>query len=162
MPPNALLVYGASGHGREIMSWADAAGTFDVLGFVDDDPATHGTSRVGHQVLGGFEWLAAAERELAEAAGLPAPFELTDEHRAKLQRVAVEETRLEGASASIVVPAAHTFIMNRRDVRRAGRRHGGPPVEVPDVGAAVATTREAGVRKRPGDGGVVQGHVDFL
>lgn len=33
-------------------------------------------------------------------------------------KVTVEETRLAGAAASVVVPAAHTFIMNRRDVRR--------------------------------------------
>lgn len=33
-------------------------------------------------------------------------------------KVTVGETRLAGAAASVVVPAAHTFIMNRRDVRR--------------------------------------------
>jgi hypothetical protein len=33
-------------------------------------------------------------------------------------KVTVDETRLPGATASIVIPAAHTFIMNRRDVRR--------------------------------------------
>jgi len=34
------------------------------------------------------------------------------------RKVRVEETRLAGAAAHVVVPAGHTFIMMRRDVRR--------------------------------------------
>ena len=93
-----LVVYGASGHGREIMSWVDAVGCeHDVLGFIDDDPATHGTHRVGHEVLGGFEWLE-SHPGIGVVLGLGAP---------EVKRRLVERLRPLGVSFPTVVhPAA--------------------------------------------------------
>ena len=86
------------------MSWVDAARAAgwecDVLGFVDDDPATHGSSRVGHEVQGGFEWLerTAAERELGVVVGLGAP---------EIKRRLVERLKPLGVSFPAVMhPAA--------------------------------------------------------
>jgi sugar O-acyltransferase (sialic acid O-acetyltransferase NeuD family) len=96
-----LVVYGASGHGREVMSWVEAAGRApDVLGFVDDDPATHGTRRVGHVVQGGFEWLerTAADGSVDVVLGLGAP-----DVKSRL----VERLRPLGVSFPVIVhPAA--------------------------------------------------------
>ena len=101
---SGLVVYGASGHGREIMSWVDAARAAgwecDVLGFVDDDPATHGSSRVGHAVQGGFEWLerSASRRGIDVVLGVGAP---------AVKRRLVERLRPLGVSFPAVVhPAA--------------------------------------------------------
>ena len=61
------------------MSWVDAARaagwSCEVAGFVDDDAATHGTTRIGHPVLGGLAWLerAAAEGEVAVVLGIAEP-----------------------------------------------------------------------------------------
>lgn len=57
-----LLIVGAGGFARETAAAAlagDRAGPlWRVLGFVDDDPAVHGTRRVGLPVLGGLDVLA--------------------------------------------------------------------------------------------------------
>ena len=49
-PP--LLLLGAGGASREAAEAAEATGRFDVRGFLDDDPARHGTSVSGRPVLG--------------------------------------------------------------------------------------------------------------
>ncbi len=69
-----LVVYGASGHGRETLTWARDAG-HDVLGYVDDDAAAHGTERTGATVLGGLDWIVSrvAEGPLAVALGVADP-----------------------------------------------------------------------------------------
>ncbi len=68
---NAVVLVGAGGHGRgtlEILRARAAAGLDapDVLGFVDDDAARHGTTLGGLPVLGGTDWLVARA-----AAGAP-------------------------------------------------------------------------------------------
>ena len=74
-----LVVYGASGFGQQVMFWIEDADSadprFEILGFVDDDPATHGERRTEHPVLGGRDWLArrAGEGPLAVALGLAGP-----------------------------------------------------------------------------------------
>ena len=74
-----LVVYGASGFGQQVMFWIEDANRadrrFEVLGFVDDDPATHGERRTDQPVLGGRDWLVrrAAEGPLAVALGLAGP-----------------------------------------------------------------------------------------
>jgi sugar O-acyltransferase (sialic acid O-acetyltransferase NeuD family) len=59
-----VVLVGAGGHGRgtlEILRARAAAGlaTPVVLGFVDDDPARHGSAPGGLPVLGGTDWLIA-------------------------------------------------------------------------------------------------------
>ena len=49
-----LVIVGAGGFARETAA-AAAAGAWRVLGFADDDPALHGTSRSGVPVLGGVD-----------------------------------------------------------------------------------------------------------
>jgi sugar O-acyltransferase (sialic acid O-acetyltransferase NeuD family) len=54
-----LVIVGAGGFARETAAAATAANrvraTWRILGFVDDDPALHGTSRSGLPVLGGVD-----------------------------------------------------------------------------------------------------------
>lgn len=50
-----LVIVGAGGFARETAAAAAAAGTWRILGFADDDPALHGTSRSGVPVLGGVD-----------------------------------------------------------------------------------------------------------
>ena len=57
--PVALVVLGAGGLGRETAVWARRAG-HDVLGFLDQDPAAHGTTVGDLPILGDLDWLAAA------------------------------------------------------------------------------------------------------
>jgi len=54
--PGALVVVGAGGLGRETAAWARRAG-HDVMGFLDEDPATHGTIVGDLPILGGIDWL---------------------------------------------------------------------------------------------------------
>lgn len=50
-----LVIVGAGGFARETAAAAAAAGTWRILGFVDDDPALHGGSRSGVPVLGSVD-----------------------------------------------------------------------------------------------------------
>ena len=56
-----VVVYGAGGYGRETVQLIEDINAhrarWDVLGFIDDDPATHGREVNGLPVLGGIEWL---------------------------------------------------------------------------------------------------------
>jgi acetyltransferase EpsM len=58
-----LVIYGAGGHGRVVLDAALASGAFEVIGFLDDDASTHGTSVHGVPVLGG---LGDIERQITE------------------------------------------------------------------------------------------------
>jgi sugar O-acyltransferase (sialic acid O-acetyltransferase NeuD family) len=56
------VVVGIGGMGREIAGWLDDAGRgAGLIGFVDDDPTTHGRFIGGLKVLGPLEWLHDAE-----------------------------------------------------------------------------------------------------
>jgi sugar O-acyltransferase (sialic acid O-acetyltransferase NeuD family) len=56
-----VVVYGAAGHGRETVQLIEDINAhrarWDVLGFLDDDPALHGQEINGLPVLGGLDWL---------------------------------------------------------------------------------------------------------
>lgn len=58
-----VVIFGAGGHGRELAdvleARSDADGSVRLLGFIDDDPTTHGRRLGDKAVLGGQEWLAA-------------------------------------------------------------------------------------------------------
>lgn len=71
-----IVIVGTGGMGREAAAWiADAGRGGAVLGFLDDEPATHGTEVAGLRVLGGREWLQRDEHadiEVVVALGGPA------------------------------------------------------------------------------------------
>ncbi len=50
-----LILVAASGLAREVLSLVRAHGTYDVVGFLDDDIARHGTMLDGVPVLGGLD-----------------------------------------------------------------------------------------------------------
>jgi acetyltransferase EpsM len=52
-----LLFYGASGHAKVVCDAAEQMGCFEIIGFLDDDPAVHGRKILGYPVLGGRERL---------------------------------------------------------------------------------------------------------
>jgi sugar O-acyltransferase (sialic acid O-acetyltransferase NeuD family) len=61
--PDAVI-YGAGGHGREVLDSclaAETAGATDlhVIGFIDDDASSHGSNVSDRPVLGGTDWLRA-------------------------------------------------------------------------------------------------------
>lgn len=57
-----LVLVGAGGLGREVAALVEALNerrtTWDLLGFVDDDPDLHGTAVMGYPVRGDVDWLA--------------------------------------------------------------------------------------------------------
>jgi sugar O-acyltransferase (sialic acid O-acetyltransferase NeuD family) len=63
-----LIVYGSSGHGKVVCDVLRAAGQV-VDGFVDDDPARHGSLVLGLPVLGGGEHLAGRRARVALGIG---------------------------------------------------------------------------------------------
>jgi sugar O-acyltransferase (sialic acid O-acetyltransferase NeuD family) len=69
-----IAILGAGGHGREVADILRAAGGFEILGFVDDDPELEGKVLGGLPVLGPFRWLERPEAKGLEAVvafGLP-------------------------------------------------------------------------------------------
>ncbi len=71
-----IVIFGTGGMGRESAAWLADAGRGSALrGFLDDDPATHGTEVAGLPVLGGAQWLDREDRadvEVVVALGSPA------------------------------------------------------------------------------------------
>ena len=56
-----LVIVGVGGHGREMLGLVEAINAerprYEILGFLDDDPARHGHVVHDHPVLGGRDWL---------------------------------------------------------------------------------------------------------
>lgn len=52
-----ILIYGAGGHAKAVMEMAQAIGSHQIAGIVDDNPALKGKSVLGIPVLGGRELL---------------------------------------------------------------------------------------------------------
>jgi sugar O-acyltransferase (sialic acid O-acetyltransferase NeuD family) len=65
--PERVVIIGAGGHGREIADilrhQAQVAGDIVVEGFIDGNPALHGTQLDGLPVLGDWDWFDTADRE---------------------------------------------------------------------------------------------------
>ena len=72
-----VVVYGAGGHGREIVQLIEDINAhrarWDVLGFIDDDPSTHGREINGFPVLGGLDWLNTQGSSVRIALGVGSP-----------------------------------------------------------------------------------------
>ena len=69
-----VVIVGTGGMGREAAAWiADATPQAELLGFLDDDPARHGTEVAGLPVLGDLGWLDGhGDVEVVAAIGSPA------------------------------------------------------------------------------------------
>ena len=76
-PPIPIVVYGTGGHGRETMLLIDAmiasGAPFEVLGYLTDDVALHGTQVGTVPVLGDASVLAARAGEIDVAMGIGNP-----------------------------------------------------------------------------------------
>ncbi len=98
-----VVIVGAGGLGREISEWIEDLNevrpTFRLLGFLDDNPARHGSICHSVPILGGLEWLAEHARTVAPVLGIGSP---------PAKRRVVERLRALGATEfpSIVHPDA--------------------------------------------------------
>ena len=54
---NSIIIYGAGGHAKSVMEMVAQAGTFRIIGIVDDNQALAGSQVLGIPVLGGRELL---------------------------------------------------------------------------------------------------------
>ena len=92
-----LVIVGAGGFARETAAAADAA--WRVLGFVDDDPALHGTVRSGRPVLGAVDGVAGLDAAVVVCVGNPRDYAA---RRRIVDRLALPAHRY----ATVVHPAA--------------------------------------------------------
>jgi sugar O-acyltransferase (sialic acid O-acetyltransferase NeuD family) len=70
-----LVILGAGG-GAKSVHWLaesinDARPTWNILGFIDENPVTHGTSLCGAPVLGAFDWFDGHRPVLLHGVGYP-------------------------------------------------------------------------------------------
>ncbi len=68
-----LVVYGVGGMGRELMWQLSEGSEFNVLGFVDDDPAKQGTVINNFPVVGNTGWLLGRKEKIGVAVALGNP-----------------------------------------------------------------------------------------
>ena len=72
-----FVIYGAGGHGREtaylVQTLINAGAPWQLVGFVDDDPARHGTMVGGLPVHGGMEYIVRHSGECLIALGIGNP-----------------------------------------------------------------------------------------
>jgi sugar O-acyltransferase (sialic acid O-acetyltransferase NeuD family) len=93
-----LVIVGAGGFARETA--AAAAGRWRLLGFVDDDPALHGTSRSGLPILGGVDSVVAmADAAVVVCVGNPRNYQA---RQRIVRRLGLPEQRY----ATVVHPSA--------------------------------------------------------
>lgn len=65
-----VVIVGTGGMGREALAWLrDAHPGRRALGFLDDDPATHGTEVAALPVLGGLDWIGDREVDVVIGVG---------------------------------------------------------------------------------------------
>ncbi len=99
-----VVVVGAGGFGREVLEvlkdMNSAKRQWDILGFVDDDPAIHGTRINKMPVLGGTDWLNANHRgEIGCVVAMGDP---------EVKRMIVEKLRPSGV---VFVNAVHPTVV---------------------------------------------------
>ena len=93
-----LVIVGAGGFARETAAAATAAG-LRVLGFADDDPALHGTTRSGLPILGPAEKVVSLDAEVVVCVGNPRDYTA---RRRIVDRLGLPASRY----ATVVHPAA--------------------------------------------------------
>jgi sugar O-acyltransferase (sialic acid O-acetyltransferase NeuD family) len=99
METERILLYGAGGHGRVLLDAALSVGGFEICGFLDDDPARHGTEVHGIPVLGALDAL--DEERLATCRILLAMGDIPSRRRA-----ADAAARIGGRFLTLVHPTA--------------------------------------------------------
>lgn len=66
-----VVILGAGGFAREVLDIFEAQNAehrqYEVIGFIDQDPAKKGTTLNGYPVLGGFEWLSTVDKSEVQA-----------------------------------------------------------------------------------------------
>ncbi len=106
---NDIVIYGAGGFAREVAQLLadlnDRTPQWSVLGFLSDDPQTHGRDCGDLQVLGGAEWLHGRSAPIAVALGVGSP---------ALKRKLVERVRAQNAHAAFPVLVHPTVCLGRR------------------------------------------------
>ncbi len=74
---NRIVIVGASGHAREladvVRARAEADGSCEFLGFVDDDPALADATLCDAPVLGSLDWLRARAGDVTAICGIGTP-----------------------------------------------------------------------------------------
>ncbi|MEV6302509.1 acetyltransferase [Actinoplanes sp. NPDC051861] len=93
-----LIIVGAGGFARETAAAAAPAG-WNVLGFVDDDPALHGTVRAGLPILGPVDSVLKRDAAVVVCVGNPRNFTA---RRRIVERLGLPEDRY----ATVVHPTA--------------------------------------------------------
>ena len=98
-----VVIFGAGGHAREVLDVfeacnAAAPGTWEVLGFLSELAADRELAPGGLPVLGAFEWLAGAPRDLRVVCALGSP--------AVRHRIAARCAELGVPAATVVHPRA--------------------------------------------------------
>jgi sugar O-acyltransferase (sialic acid O-acetyltransferase NeuD family) len=72
-----IVIFGAGGFGRDVVDLIRdinrPARQWDLLGFIDDDPALWGTELIDVPVLGGRDWFQTSDRVPHVALGLGSP-----------------------------------------------------------------------------------------
>lgn len=72
-----VVIVGASGHAREladvVRARAQADGSCELLGFVDDDPALAGATLCDAPVLGNLDWLRSRVADVTAICGIGVP-----------------------------------------------------------------------------------------
>ena len=95
-----LLIVGAGGFGRETAAAVRELPDFDLLGFLDDDPARHGQEVAGRPVLGPAEAVHAhPDARVVVCTGSPRSY---DTRRVLVERLAIAPDRY----ATVVHPRA--------------------------------------------------------
>lgn len=93
-----LVIVGAGGFARETAA-AAAAANWRVLGFVDDDPALHGTTRTGLPILGPIDSIVSSDAQVVVCVGNPRNYTT---RRRIVDRLGLPPSRY----ATVVHPAA--------------------------------------------------------
>jgi sugar O-acyltransferase (sialic acid O-acetyltransferase NeuD family) len=135
-----IVIYGSGGHGREtawlIETLITAGAPWQLVGFVDDDPARHHKVCGGLPVHGGMEYLVRHSGECLVALGMGNP---------SIKRIIVERTRAYARGFPVLVHP--TVQLNKRiTIRQGSQLHAGTIATVDiDIGEFVTCNRRVDI-----------------